>query len=170
MAYRKPSINSQDIINAISPIDPKFLELGISQVEISGVELVRDLIFFEFKDLKTRAVCREGSFLFNSILAATTYKDRDLMWEVKNEGNLSSLVGLSIRVETEISDGYCVVNKDKFHVVEARTGVIESSYDNAVEALTKLKSLKKAWINIAKAMPAINRKDIITNDYEDIFS
>lgn len=155
MSYRQSKVISRDLIEkSMDSINPHILGLGLHCVEIESVIDTGSTLTIKFKDTITKIVCNYDSFLYNSLMAAAAYSDRDLLWEIKDNRHHDLLTNIQVKVLVDIGWGHALIKQqDNYIVVNTKDGSIVSEFDNYSDAKASRDQLGRAWLNITKCYP-----------------
>ena len=167
MSYRQSKVISRDLIEkSMDSINPHILGLGLHLVEIESVIDTGGTLTIQFKNTNTKIVCNYDSFLYNSLMAAAAYKDRDLLWELKDSRQHDLLTKIQVKVLVDIGWGHTLIKQDdNYIIVNTKDGSIVTEFDNYTDAKASRDVLGRAWLNITKCYPT--KREVIksSNDH-----
>ena len=155
MSYRQSQVISRDLIEkSVDSINPLILGLGVHLVEIESVVEGNQSLAVRFKNTNTKIICKYDSFLYNSLIAAAAFNDRDLLWELKDNRQHHLLTNIQVKVLVDIGWGHALVKQDdNYVVVDTKDGSIVAEFDSYNHAKTCRDALGRAWLNVTKCYP-----------------
>ena len=155
MSYRQSKVISRELIEkSMDSINPHILGLGLHLVEIESLSDTGSTLTIKFKNTNTKIVCKYDSFLYNSLMAAAAYNDRDLLWELKDSRQHDLLTNIQVKVLVDIGWGHALIKQeDNYIVVNTKDGIIINTFDNYHDAKDSRDQLGRAWLNITKCYP-----------------